>query len=68
MYVCTLWLISVKDSKNLVPLQSIQQVMQVLQKNMSSDNINQIMVEKLDKNNFHAWRFRITNFLMGKGY
>ena len=32
------------------------------------DNINQIVAEKLDKNNFHAWRFRITNFLMGKGY
>ena len=35
---------------------------------MSSDNINQIVAEKLDKNNFHAWRFRFTNFLMGKGY
>ena len=32
------------------------------------DSINQIVAEKLDKNNFHAWRFRITNFLMGKGY
>ena len=37
-------------------------------KNISSDNINQIVAEKLDKNNFHAWRFRITNFLMSKGY
>ena len=35
---------------------------------MSGDNVNQIVAEKLDKNNFHAWRFRITNFLMGKGY
>ena len=35
---------------------------------MSSDNINQIVAENLDKNNFHAWRFRITNFLMDKGY
>ena len=35
---------------------------------MASDSINQIVQEKLDKNNFHAWRFRITNFLMGKGY
>ncbi|KAH6555712.1 hypothetical protein KP509_1Z234100 [Ceratopteris richardii] len=26
------------------------------------------MSDKLDKNNFHAWRFRMTNFLMGKGY
>ena len=35
---------------------------------MASDNINQIVQEKLDKNNFHAWRFHMTNFLMGKGY
>jgi hypothetical protein len=33
-----------------------------------SDNINQIVSEKLDKNNFHAWKFRMTNFLMGKGF
>ena len=32
------------------------------------DGINQILSEKLDKNNFHAWKFRMTNFLMGKGY
>ena len=35
---------------------------------MASDSINQIVQEKLDKNNFHAWRFCMTNFLMGKGY
>ena len=35
---------------------------------MSGENINQIVDEKLDKNNFHAWKFRMTNFLMGKGY
>ena len=35
---------------------------------MASDSINQIMQEKLDKNKFHAWRFWMTNFLMGKGY
>ena len=35
---------------------------------MASDSINQIVQEKLDKNNFNAWRFCITNFLMGKGY
>ena len=35
---------------------------------MASDSINQIVAEKLDKNNFHAWKFRITKFLMGKGY
>jgi hypothetical protein len=33
-----------------------------------SDGINQIVSEKLDKNNFHAWKFRMTNFLMGKGF
>ena len=32
-----------------------------------SDNITQIVSEKLDKSNFHAWKFRMTNFLMGKG-
>ncbi|KAH7444874.1 hypothetical protein KP509_02G095100 [Ceratopteris richardii] len=26
------------------------------------------MSDKLEKNNFTAWRFRMTNFLMGKGY
>ena len=35
---------------------------------MASDNANQIVSEKLDKNNYHAWKFRMTNFLMGKGY
>ena len=33
-----------------------------------TDTINQIVSEKLDDNNFHAWKFRMTNFLMGKGY
>jgi hypothetical protein len=33
-----------------------------------SDDINQIVGEKFDKNNFHAWKFRMTNFLMGKGF
>ncbi len=33
-----------------------------------SNGINQIVNEKLDKNNFHAWKFRMTNFLMGKGF
>jgi hypothetical protein len=27
-----------------------------------------IAIEKLDKNNFQVWKFRIMNFLMGKGY
>jgi hypothetical protein len=35
---------------------------------MATDNGNQIVSEKLDKNNYHAWKFRMTNFLMGKGY
>ena len=34
----------------------------------SNDGLNQVVSEKLDKNNFHAWKFRMTNFLMGKGY
>jgi hypothetical protein len=32
------------------------------------DNLSQIAIEKLDKNNFQVWKFRIMNFLMGKGY
>ena len=35
---------------------------------MASDSLSQIVTEKLDKNNFQAWKFRMTNFLMGKGY
>ncbi|KAH7294556.1 hypothetical protein KP509_27G007300 [Ceratopteris richardii] len=34
----------------------------------NGDGMTQLMSDKLDKNNFHAWRFRMTNFLMGKGY
>ncbi|KAH6554802.1 hypothetical protein KP509_05G000500 [Ceratopteris richardii] len=30
--------------------------------------MSQLMSDKLDKNNFHAWRFRMKDFLMGKGY
>ena len=33
-----------------------------------SDNFNQIVSEKLDKINYPAWKFRMTNFLNGKGY
>jgi hypothetical protein len=32
------------------------------------NNLSQIGIEKLDKNNFQVWKFRIMNFLMGKGY
>ena len=35
---------------------------------MASDSLSQIVTEKLDKNNFQAWKFRMTNFLMEKGY
>ncbi|MCO5600454.1 hypothetical protein L7F22_054567 [Adiantum nelumboides] len=28
----------------------------------------QIVSEKLTKDNFHAWNFRITNYVKGKGY
>ena len=27
-----------------------------------------VVSEKLIEENFHAWKFRITNFLKGKGY
>ena len=30
----------------------------------ADDGITQIVSE----NNFHAWKFRMTNFLMGKGF
>jgi hypothetical protein len=30
--------------------------------------LSQIAIEKLNKNNFQVWKFRIMNFLMGKGY
>ena len=32
-----------------------------------SENVSTIVREKLEKDNFQAWRFRMTNFLMGKG-
>ncbi|KAH7287748.1 hypothetical protein KP509_32G072100 [Ceratopteris richardii] len=34
----------------------------------NGDGMTHFMSDKLDKNNFHAWRFRMMNFLMGKGY
>jgi hypothetical protein len=33
-----------------------------------ADGLSQIAIEKLDKNNFQVRKFRIMNFLMGKGY
>ncbi|MCO5602687.1 hypothetical protein L7F22_056823 [Adiantum nelumboides] len=33
-----------------------------------NDGISGLVSDKLDKNNFHAWKFRMTNFLMVKGY
>ena len=35
---------------------------------MAAENGSQIVTKKLDKNNFPMWKFRMTNFLMGKGY
>jgi hypothetical protein len=32
------------------------------------NDLSQIAIEKLDKNNFQVWKFWIMNFLMGKGY
>jgi hypothetical protein len=33
-----------------------------------ANGLSQIAIEKLAKNNFQVWKFRIMNFLMGKGY
>jgi hypothetical protein len=33
-----------------------------------ANSLSQIAIEKLNKNNFQMWKFRIMNFLMGKGY
>jgi hypothetical protein len=33
-----------------------------------ADGLSQIAIEKLNKNNFQVWKFRIMNFLMGKCY
>ena len=35
---------------------------------MSNDHVAEIVEEKLNKINFHAWRRRFTNFLIRKGY
>ena len=32
-----------------------------------SQNLSTIVNEKLEKDKFHAWKFKTTNFLMGKG-
>ena len=31
------------------------------------DNSGNPIIEKLDKNNYPSWKFRVTNFLIGKG-
>jgi len=33
-----------------------------------ANDLSQIAIKKLNKNNFQMWKFRIMNFLMGKGY
>jgi hypothetical protein len=33
-----------------------------------ADNLSQIAIGKLNKNKFQVWKFKIMNFLMGKGY
>jgi hypothetical protein len=33
-----------------------------------ADGLSQTTIEKLNKNNFQMWKFRIMNLLMGKGY
>ena len=32
-----------------------------------SENLSTIVSEKLEKDNFQAWKFRMINFFMGKG-
>jgi hypothetical protein len=32
------------------------------------NDLSRIIIEKLDENNFQVRKFRIMNFLMGKGY
>ena len=39
-----------------------------MKEKLAAENASQIVTEKLDKNIFPAWKFRMTNFLMGKGY
>ena len=34
---------------------------------MMADNSGNPIIEKLDKNNYPFWKFRVTNFLIGKG-
>ncbi len=33
-----------------------------------ANGLSQIVIEKLDENNFQVWKFKIMNFLMGKNY
>jgi hypothetical protein len=33
-----------------------------------ADYLSPIAIKKLDMNNFQVWKFRIMNFLIGKGY
>jgi hypothetical protein len=33
-----------------------------------ADDLSQITIKKLNKNNFQMWKFKIMNFLMRKGY
>jgi len=33
-----------------------------------ANGLLQVVIEKLNKNNSQVWKFRIMNFLMGKGY
>ena len=33
-----------------------------------SDNSNTVGIEKLDKNNYQPWKFRMRNYLIGKSF
>ena len=68
MYVHILWSLFDIDLVNLGKLHRLQGSYFVFADNMSGENINQIVAKKLDKNNFHAWKLSMNNFVMGKVY
>ncbi len=47
---------------------TVVKVLGISDKMGNNDGISQVVSDKLDNNNLHAWKFRISNFLMGKGF
>ena len=68
VYVHILWSLFDIDLVNLGKLHRLQGCYFLCADNMLGHSINQIVAKNLDKKNFHVWKFRMTNFLMGKGY